>query len=154
MSIYVKDNEGNVHRVGENTKVTREQLVETFKKAEELLQRANQEIIEFDALVAEPTPDPDPETPAEQAEEIAEDAAELAKDLKEEESPKAPETPAPTPATEQPAPEKPVEPVASVTPEAPVAPPVAETQATDAPAADQDGTSQSPVPQPQEIVVQ
>ena len=157
---YVKDNDGNIHRVVENTKVTREALVETFKKAEELLQRANQEIIEFDALNAPnetvdadpvpaapeapapevevpapvtetpaPTPEPVQEpTPAEQAAEIAEDAADLAADLKAEEVPAAPVAP---------------------TAEAPVAAPVSET-----PAPAVETPTESPVPQPQEIVVQ
>ena len=117
MSQYIKDSDGNVHRVGENTKVTRDALVDTFKKAEELLQKANQDIVEFDALNAVPETAEEEATPAEQAQDIAEDAAELAADLAGEEA-SAPEAPVDTPVapTAEPAPVAPVAPTEPVAP--------------------------------------
>jgi hypothetical protein len=64
MSQYVKDTDGNIYRVSEDSKVTREQLVGNQARALELLKNANAELEAFDVLTVVQTPEAPVETPA------------------------------------------------------------------------------------------
>ena len=91
MSQFIKDGDGTVHRTSQQTAVTRESLLETVNKAEQLLTRAKEDLAQFDALV---TPVESPtKSPADPAASIPPAPA----------VPETPAAPAPTPPQPQPA---------------------------------------------------
>ena len=154
----VKDNSGNIFKVDDSLKVTREELLGTVEKANELLARSNVALAEFDnlthvisdeeaqATLDSVTPVVAPEVPA-----PAPVEAPVAAPVEQITQVETPQTvPEPTPAEQA---QEIAEDAADLAADlaAPVAAPVAPVAETPAP---EQVATQPPVPQPAEIIVQ